>query len=204
LFMAPFEQNVDWNTDGIIGARRFLNRVWSLVFIYWQPTGGSVDPDLERQRHRTIQTVTERIETFRFNTMISSLMEFINTLYERVNTDEWRTATFRKCLETLLVLLAPAAPYIAEELWVQTGHDSSVHQQAWPNYDEDMARVDMVEIPVQVNGKMRGIIQAKAKTSEAEALKSAFETPEIQKYLNGQEIVRVVYVPGKILNIVAM
>jgi leucyl-tRNA synthetase len=209
LFMAPFEQNVDWNMDGITGTRRFLNRVWELVLRHYQELSEDRKPEmifdqaLERTRHRTIRAVTERIETFRFNTMISVLMEFVNTLYERVKTDKWRTNTFRECLETLLILLAPAAPYISEELWIQTGHAFSIHQQSWPSYDEELARIEIVEIPVQVNGKRRGLIQADDHTSEAEALRIATTLPEIQKYLAGQEITRVVYVPGKILNVVA-
>jgi leucyl-tRNA synthetase len=204
MFMAPFEQDVNWNTDGITGARRFLTRVWNLAQSHWRPNSEGFDPVLERERHRTIQAVTERIETFRFNTVISTLMEFVNSLYEQVNTDQWKTATFRDCLETLLVLLAPVAPYIAEELWIQTGHDFSVHQQIWPLFDKDLARVETVEIPVQVDGKMRGKIRAGAQTSEVVVLQTVSETPEIQKYLDGQEISRVIYVPGKILNIVTI
>ena len=205
LFMAPFEQNVDWNTEGINGARRFLNRVWALVQEYYQGAteNQKFDLELERGRHRTIKVVTERVETFRFNTMISALMEFTNLLYERVKVGKWQTVTFDECLETLLILLAPAAPYIAEELWTQTGHEFSVHQQAWPGYDKTLASVDTVEIPVQVNGKMRGTIQAEVQTLETEALQTASETSEIKKYLTGRKITRVVYVPGKILNIVA-
>jgi leucyl-tRNA synthetase len=199
---------VDWNTDGITGARRFLNRVWNLVVNYWQaestdPNQRSVvDIELARTRHYTIRIVTERIETFRFNTMISALMEFVNTLYEQVKADQWQTTTFQECLKTVLILLAPAAPYITEELWDQTEHDFSVHQQSWPKYDEALAHVKLVEIPVQVNGKMRGTIQAEIHTSESEALQTASESPEIQKHLHGKEIVRVIYVPGKILNVV--
>jgi len=203
MFMAPFEQNVDWNTDGIIGARRFLNRVWKLVLTYWQPNLEGCDPALDRENHRAIQSITRRIEFFRFNTMVSALMEFVNVLYERISADQWRTASFQECLETLLVLLAPAAPYIAEELWSLTDHEFSIHQQSWPTYDQGLARVEIMEIPVQVNGKMRGTIQAEAQTSETEALQAASVTPEIQKYLVGQKITRVVYLPGKILNIIA-
>jgi len=203
LFMAPFEQNVDWNTEGISGARRFLNRIWNLIVTYWPSFVNGLDPALERKRHRTIQAVTERIGTFRFNTMISALMEFVNVLYVRVNANQWRTVTFKEGLETLLILLAPTTPYIAEELWTQTGHEFSIHQQSWPTFDLELARVEPMEIPVQINGKVRGIIQAEAQTSEAEALRTASLTPEIQKYLVGREIGRVIYVPGKILNIVA-
>jgi len=202
LFMAPFEQNVDWNTDGITGARRFLNRVWNLILTYWLPTCNGVDPDLEKEMHRAIKTVTERIETFRFNIMVSALMSFVNLLYKQAKTNHWKTKTFQDCLEALLVLLAPAAPYIAEELWKATGHDCSVHQQSWPRFDENLVRAESLEIPVQVNGKTRGNIGIDDLTSESEAFSIALETSAIQKYIHGREITRVIYIAGKILNIV--
>jgi len=209
MFMAPFEQSVDWNTEGMNGARRFLNRVWSLVGDYYQQStqvrgsDTSIDEELERARHRVIKDVTQRIETFRFNTMISALMEFTNLLYERVKTRKWRTDTFHASLETLLILLAPAAPYVTEELWIRTGHDFSIHQQEWPVYDKALTHVKIVEIPVQINGKMRGTIMAEPQTPEAEALQNVKESPEIQKYLKGRKVTRVIYVPGKILNVIA-
>ena len=101
-----------------------------------------------------------------------------------------------------MMLLAPVAPYIAEELWITTGHEFSVHQQSWPTYNKELARVETVMIPVQVNGKTRGNIQAVNHTTKAAALKTALETPLIRKYLVDLEITRVVYVPGKILNVV--
>jgi leucyl-tRNA synthetase len=130
-------------------------------------------------------------------------MEFTNLLYERIKKGQQQTITFSKSLETLLMLLSPAAPYITEELWVQTGHDFSVHQQEWPIYDEALTKVKTMQIPVQINGKMRGTIQAEVETSEIEALQTVANTAEIQKYLTGRKVTRVVYVPGKILNVVA-
>jgi leucyl-tRNA synthetase len=202
--MAPFENNVDWSTDGIVGAKRFLIRIWNLTLIYWEPTYDEFDLDLEKERHRTIQIVTDRLETFRFNTMISGLMEFVNTLYKWVNADQWRTATFRECLENLMILLAPIAPYVSEELWVKTGHDFSVHQQKWPVYEKHLVSFDAVEMAVQINGKVRAIIQIETKAPQAEVLEIALKNPDIRKYLKKLEITRVVYVPGKILNIISM
>ena len=153
MFMAPFEQNVNWNTKGITGARRFLDKVWKLTLTYWQPANKGIDSRLENELHRTVKIVSERIETFRFNTTVSVLMEFVNLLYERVKSDQWKTSTFQVCLETLMLLLAPVTPYIAEELWITTGHEFSVHQQSWPTYNKELARVETAVIPVQVNGK---------------------------------------------------
>ncbi|MFN2233593.1 MAG: leucine--tRNA ligase [Anaerolineales bacterium] len=203
LFMAPFENNVDWSTDGIVGAERFLIRIWNLILGYWEPTYDEIDLDLEIDLHHTIQIISDRLENFRFNTMISGLMEFVNTLYRRVNANQWRTATFRECLENLMILLAPISPYISEELWAKTGHDFSVHQQKWPVYHKQVVSFETVDMPVQINGRLRAVIQIETEASQVKALKNAFENPDIQKHMERQEITRVVYVPGKILNIIS-
>jgi leucyl-tRNA synthetase len=119
MFMAPFDQDVDWTQEGIQGAARFLNRIWTLyqeTYLESQ-TFTQVDRELERVFHRTILQVTRRIEDFRFNTMIAALMEFFNFLGERWRSESWQTATFHQALTTGLILLAPAAPHIAEEIW---------------------------------------------------------------------------------------
>jgi leucyl-tRNA synthetase len=204
MFMAPFEQNVDWKTDGIQGAWRFMRRVWNLYQSYWDGDSKGIlgeDSKLEQELHKTIMAVTQRIESHRFNTMVSVLMEFTNTLYERIRKDKWHTTTFQECLETLLIILAPAAPFICEELWSQTGHNFSVHQEEWPSWDETKAQEEMVEIAIQINGKTRGTIFVGVEVSESEALDIAAATPELKKYLDGSEIQKIIYVPGKILNI---
>lgn len=203
LFMAPFEQNVDWNPEGISGAWRFLNRVWNLYQLYWNPEvpATAVDPELGRERHKVIKAVSERIESFRFNTMVSALMEFLNRLYDHARAGQSETHTFQECLKTLMVILAPAAPHIAEALWAQCGFSYSVHQQAWPIWDEAKTRDTSVSIGVQVDGRLRGNIQVGTAAAEAEALQAACQDPGLQKSLDGREITRVVYVPGKILNI---
>jgi len=217
LFMAPFEQKVEWNTEGMVGARRFLNRVWTLFQAYWignqnPETGCQIaepnrPPDadetrLEKKRHITIKAVTERIESLRFNTMVSTLMEFVNLLTDYSREGKWTTPTYQLCLKTLLTLLAPAAPYIAEELWHQTGHPFSVHQQNWPTWDESMTRELMIEVPVQVDGRRRCVISIDANEGDDSVLQKAIEVPEIHAALRSREITRSVYVPGKILNIV--
>jgi leucyl-tRNA synthetase len=204
MFMAPFEQEVTWSAEGIQGARRFLNRLWNLygqALMEAEPFQGH-DAELEKALHRAIQAVTARIETLRFNTMISTLMEFSNTLIDKVQTGRWKTNTFRQCLDTLLVLLAPAAPHMTEELWSLAGHPGSVHRQPWPAWNADLARVETVELPVQVNGRLRGVISAApdAALVEVEALAKAHA--RIEPYLEGKTVRQVIYVPGKILNIV--
>lgn len=205
LFMAPFEQNVDWNPDGINGAWRFLNRVWNLVLGCWDTDCrevGPLDPDLECERHKFVRDVTERMEGMRFNTLISALMEFTNHLYERASEGSRHGPAFQHCLETLLVLMAPVAPYITEELWSRTGHGESIHLAGWPDWDEDKVRENEVSLPVQVNGRKRATIQMPENSSQKAVLVMAMAQPEIAKLVSEGEISRVVYVPGKILNIV--
>ena len=204
LFMAPFEQDVGWNMDGINGASRFLNRVWQLIGATYFESRSSVetDPELIHVLHKTIRRSSERIEGFRFNTMISNLMEFTNTLMERRQAEIWRTASYYQALETLLVLLAPVAPHIAEELWQLTGHVVSVHLQPWPEWDEDLARDETHQIAVQVNGKLRATIELPVDASQAEAEQLAWVQPKVEQNLVDKEVVKVFYVPGRILNIV--
>jgi leucyl-tRNA synthetase len=204
LFMAPFEQDVIWNMDGINGASRFLNRVWQLVGSTYFESRSAVetDPELVHMLHKTIRRSSERIDGFRFNTMISSLMEFTNTLMERHQIGAWRTTTYHQALETLIVILAPVAPHIAEELWQLTGHVVSVHLQPWPEWDEELARDEIIQIGVQVNGKLRAKIELPADANQVEAEQLAREQTKVEQHLEGREVVKVFYVPGRILNIV--
>jgi leucyl-tRNA synthetase len=219
LFMAPFDQKADWNTDGMVGARRFLTRVWNLYqnWIGDQDLVGGVEEEktfvdtpqskldfnLERERHITIQIVTERMEKFRFNTMISCLMEFVNILSESALDRKGKTQTFQACLETLLVLLAPTAPFIAEELWAQMGRPFSIHQQPWPVWDETLISCEQdIEIPIQVDGRRRGVISIYPDEKKDSVVDKAIKDPKIQDLVSSREISRTIYVPGKILNIV--
>ncbi len=204
MFMAPFEQDVAWTTEGINGASRFLNRVWSLYDS--TPSRGTVstdrDAELDRATHQTIRHVTDRIEGFRFNTMISALMEFANLLAERERSGAAGTASYREALEVLLALLAPAAPHITEELWERAGYEGSVHRQPWPAWDEALAREDTVEIPVQINGKLRAVLVVAVDEARDEVEAQALADSNVRQHLDGQPISRLIYVPGKIINIV--
>jgi len=204
LFMAPFEQDVSWSMDGINGASRFLKRVWQLIgaSYFESRSADETDPDLMHVLHKTIRRSSERIDGFRFNTMISTLMEFTNTLFERRQAGTWCTATYYQALETLLVLLASVAPHIAEELWQLTGHVVSVHLQPWPEWDEELARDEILPIGVQVNGKLRATIDLPVDASQAEAEHLAWEQPKVGQHLEEKDIVKVFYVPGRILNFV--
>jgi leucyl-tRNA synthetase len=227
LFMAPFDQDVEWSDEGINGARRFLGRVWDLVTRTYEEAAGerftAVDESLLRLRHRTVQRVTEDLERMRFNTMVATLMEFANALGERYREGTWRTATFQDAIEAFVLLLAPAAPFIAEGLWQATGGlgrarsgsplagepetpfgpAGSVHQQTWPTWNEALTREDQVTIVVQVNGKLRDKLELPATASEAEVRAAALARPKVQEYVVEPAKARFVYVPGRLLNIVA-
>jgi leucyl-tRNA synthetase len=204
MFMAPFDQDIAWNEDGINGARRFLNRIWHLYGETYFGSAHAIEEDTELLRimHKTIRRVDERIENFRFNTMVSTLMEYVNSLSERHRLGTWQTATFHHALNTLLLLMAPAAPHIAEELWSFTGHDGSVHQQQWPSWDIDLARDELVNIPVQVNGRVRLILEVAADARESEVQEMALIEPKIREHIAGRHIHKVIYIPGKIINVV--
>jgi leucyl-tRNA synthetase len=204
LFMAPFDQDIQWSAEGIAGSRRFLNRVWALF--RETPAGSSPeagrDPELDRLTHQTIHLVTERLETFRFNTAISALMEFANALGAQQRSGGWETASFPFAQETLLVLLAPVAPHIAEELWRRTGHEGSVHQQPWPAWDPALAEPEKLEIAVQVNGRVRAVLVVPAGAGGAEVEALAMAQPKVRQQIGDRPVVKVIYIPGKVLNIV--
>lgn len=205
LFMAPFDQDITWSTDGIHGALRFLNRIWTLfadTYTVSHSTSGT-DPELERWLHRTIRQTSERIESFRFNTMVSALMEFVNLLAQRRRESAWQTGTYHHCLETLLLLLAPVAPFIADELWSQTGHSGSVHAQCWPVWDAELAAEETQEIAVQINGRVRAAIPVEPGASAEAVQQIALSHPKVASWLAGQSVKKIIYIPGKILSIVA-
>lgn len=204
MFMAPFEQDIAWSTEGLNGAWRFLNRLWNLYGeTYFQGADSrGEDPELQRMLHKTIRNVGERVESFRLNTMVSALMEFVNFLSDRQRSDAWRTAAFHQALDVLLLLLAPSAPHMAEELWRLTGHTGSVHRQTWPVWNEELARDEIIQIPVQVNGKLRGIVEVSSEAGPEEVQQAALSQSRIQQHLEGQKIDKLIFVSGKVLNIV--
>jgi leucyl-tRNA synthetase len=203
LFMAPFEQDVDWSTEGLSGARRFLNRIWNLIAERWGADfSGEPDRELDRLLHQTIRKVTERIETLRFNTMISALMEFVNALSDQAHDVRASSITYRESLQVFIRLLAPAAPHIADELWRQTGHKGSVHEAAWPEWNPELAKEETVSVVVQVNGKLRTVVEVPAHAGQGEVESLALEHSKVRPFLDGKQVKKIIYVQGKVLNIV--
>jgi len=209
MFVAPWEQGGEWNDSGISGVSRWLNRVWNLVLGgYGQ--GGEVSPDvrqraereLSRIAHQTIRKVTEDLERFRLNTMIAVLMEFTNYLAKVKETGAVASSAWEEAVDTLLLLLAPTAPHLAEELWQQTGRDYSIHNQSWPQWDEALAKDEEITLVIQVNGKLRDRITVPASITEAEARQIVLERQRVKPHLEGKNITNIIYVPGKLVNLV--
>ncbi len=211
LFAAPPESDMVWTEEGVSGAWRFLNRVWrrfqedrnelAEVAPDFDPDGlEAKERELWRALNAAIKKVTEDTREFHFNTAIAALMELLNALYDYRKTRPV-TSVYKRALMDFLRLLAPFAPHIAEELW-RIFDDASVFLAGWPEYDESALKVDTVEIVVQVNGRVRGRIQVSAEASPDEVKAAARAHKNVQRFLEGKEIVKEVYVPGKILNLV--
>ncbi|MCW5861107.1 MAG: class I tRNA ligase family protein, partial [Caldilineales bacterium] len=207
MFIGPWEMGGPWNPRAIEGVQRFLQRVWSLVVD--APAQRSPDTSassvraLRRAAHQTIQKVTADIEQFKFNTVIAALMGFSNTLVEAKTTPAFGTAAWDEAISTLLLLMAPAMPHISEELWQRIGRPYSIHQQPWPVANPDLAKEDVVEMAVQVNGKVRDRIEVAADLAEADIQATALASAAVQKWLDGKTVRKVIVVPGRTVNIVA-
>ena len=205
MFIGPWDEGGPYRPQGIEGISRWLNRVWNLVLDPPQ-FSGSVDEaatrNLQRQRHKTVRVVSNDVDSFRFNTMLARLMEFTNYLARAKEAGNVGPTAWREAVETLMLLIAPSAPHAAEELWERTGHPYSIHQQPWPAYDPELAADDMVTVAVQVNGKVRDRLTLPADATEEQARALALASGRVRAQLNGAEVARVIYVPGRLLNIV--
>ncbi|HKI54121.1 MAG TPA: leucine--tRNA ligase [Anaerolineales bacterium] len=205
MFFARWDMGAPWDSQGIEGTARWIRRVWT---IFTDPTPPEVDPafdgrDLRRRVHQTLKSVTHDFENFEFNTVISSLMELMNEMYKvreagAVGSDEWKEAQ-----EIYLKMLAPVAPHIAEELWTnQLGKPYSIHQQMWPEVDEEATKEDSIELPVQINGKVRDRITVPADSSDEDIKATALASEIVQKYLDGKEPRKMIVANGRLVSIV--
>ncbi len=207
MFIAPYDMEAPWDTRGVPGTYRFLNRTWNLVQEYLQ--GNEVDlSDKDETKiltiaHKTIKKVTEDIENDKFNTAVSSMMEAVNSYFKlKEEIGIGRNDTWKFCLESLLQVLAPFAPHIAEELWHQLGNDTTIHIDHWPEWDEKYLVENVVTVIVQVNGKLRAKLELSPEVSEEEAIAAAKAHEKIAPLLSTAELKRAIYIKGKVVNLV--
>ncbi|MHB1865308.1 MAG: leucine--tRNA ligase [Candidatus Saccharimonadales bacterium] len=206
MFAAPLEMWIRWDPQGVPGAYRFLSRLWILVNEYLEASDGELDNKLVEQLkyviHPTIKKVTLDIEANRYNTAISATMASLNELYKIKASSLVKSAAWQEALESLVCLIAPFAPHIADELWQQLGHSTSVHIDSWPKWDEKYLVKDRITVVIQINGKVRDELLVSVGASEAEITSSAKDKDKVQKYLEGKDIQKVIYVQDKLINIV--
>jgi leucyl-tRNA synthetase len=206
MFIGPWDQGGPWNPMGIEGIHRFLGRVWHLA----QPEAAAHDAApveemeqaLRRATHATIAGVSDDIDGFRFNTAVAKLMELSNAIGRARDAGIGDSAAYAEAVDSLLLLLAPAAPHIAEELWERRGHDYSIHTEVWPTADPALTLSDTLELPVQVNGKLRDRLVVTRDTPSDEIERLALASEHVQRYLQGRPPRRVIQVPGKLVNVV--
>ena len=217
LFASPPEKDLEWSDKGVEGADRFLNRVWRFVTENLELIKNAeteFDTDnlekdakvLYRTMHASIKKVTEDVgQRLNFNTAISSIMELTNEVYSYLNdrsAEETNAALIKKAAENIVLLLAPFAPFITEELWQYLGHEENVHSAQWPEYKEEALKKDEVTIVIQVNGKVRDKINIAADASEEEVKAQVMEEEKIKSYLDDGNLVKTIYIPKKLVNLV--
>ncbi len=204
MFIGPWEMGGEWSDQGIVGMSRWVNRVWNLVTAGYAEK--KVNPDAEKELnrliHQTIKKVTGDMERFRFNTMLAALMEFTNYLGKVQDGGTVSVSLWNEAVTDLLLLLAPTAPHVTEELWTTTGHSYSIHNQSWPKWDEELAKEEEVTLVIQVNGKIRDKVTVPVSITEAEAKELALSSERIKDYLKDNNIAKVIYVPHRLVNIV--
>jgi leucyl-tRNA synthetase len=193
-----------WDSQGIEGVARWLNRVWNVVTEEprsREEPGEGEERELLRAMHYAIKSVTEDIENFSFNTSIARLMEYTNAL-SKAKGAFWGSELWEEAVAALLLLMAPITPHVAEELWTRAGRPYSIHQQPWPEWQEEMLVEETVEVPVQINGKVRGRVTVPADADEELIKAAALAEPNVQRHLEGKQIRKIIIPGGKIVSIV--
>ena len=205
MFFARWQQGAPWDSNGIEGTARWIKRTWTLFTDPTQPGSASDETkkNLRRRVHQTLRKVTHDFENFEFNTVISSLMELMNEMYKAREAGAVGSSEWNEALEIYLKMLAPVAPHISEELWTNhMGKPYSIHQQAWAQVDEAATREDTIELPVQINGKVRDRVIVPAEASEDEIKSAALASETVQKYLEGKEPKKVIVANRRLVSIV--
>ena len=200
MFMGPLDRDKPWTDEGIQGVHRFLKRVWALFIaedgsLTPRVTATEPDPEITREIHRVIKSVTRDIESLSFNTAIARMMEFVNVAMKSESMG-------REAAERFVLVLSPFAPHISEELWERLGHAATLAYEPWPSWDESLLEENTVEVPVQVQGRLRGKITVSREASAETVIAAAKADPKVSPHLEGRQIVKEIYVPGKMVNFV--
>ena len=214
MFVAPFEETVQWSEEGIRGSAKFLARVYRLA-AQWkeladgpsriQTDNAAAERNLRRKTHQTIAKVADDLENFRFNTAVAALMEWVNQMYEVAHAigSTHASPALDDALTTLILVLSPFAPHLADELWNEVlGNTGSIYRHAWPESDPDLAREDEITLVVQINGKVRDKMTAPADSTEETLRSLAAESPRLKELTEGKTIRKVIVVPGRLVNFV--
>lgn len=194
MFMGPFEQMIPWDTKGVVGVRRFIERIYKLAIRGEMPVAS--DEELKKLLHKTIKKVTEDVELMKFNTSVSSMMEFVNA---------WQISKIglnKKDFSDFLKILSPFAPHLSEELWINAGFSKMCCEQKWPKFNLKLIEDKKVLLIVQVNGKVRDKIEVRANISEEQAKKSVLKSEKIKTLVGKKKILKTIFIPGKLINIV--
>ena len=204
MFIGPWEMGGEWSDNGIVGISRWLNRVCSLIEAGYtsQDIELKAEKELRHITHRTIKKTTQDLERFRFNTMLAILMELTNYLSKVQEVRNISSSLWHETITYLLLLLAPTAPHLAEELWGRTGHPYSIHNHSWPKWDEELAREEEITLAIQINGKLRDKIIVPASITETEARALTLERERVRARTDGKKINNIIFVPGRVINIV--
>ncbi len=194
MFMGPFDQSISWSNDGVVGPRRFLEKIWNLA--YKINNDSKINKDTEILLNKTIKKVSQDIESFSMNTAVSQMMVLVNSL-------TLENTISRNVFENVLKILAPFAPHITEELWRTILNNSkSIHLEEWPQFDNNLTISDKIKIVIQVNGKVRGTIDVEYNVTEDKAFEESMTLDSVKKWVDSSKIKKIVFVKNKLLNIV--
>jgi leucyl-tRNA synthetase len=205
MFIGPWEDGGPYRPEGIEGVTRWLHRVWNLTLDeprFADAIDADATRDLQRRRHKTVRVVSDDLENFRFNTMLARLMEYTNELSRMRDSGQIDPSVWNDAVETLLLMTAPAAPHITEELWERTGRPYSIHTQAWPSFDPLLAEDEQLTVVVQVNGKVRDRLTVPVDATREQVEAMALASDKVAGQIDGATVRNVVYVPGRLVNIV--
>ncbi|HRQ13594.1 MAG TPA: leucine--tRNA ligase [Promineifilum sp.] len=204
MFFAKWDQGGPWNYGGIKGPQRLLQDIWEIGRTDYAPEheDEAATRALRRKTHQTIRKVTQDLDEFSFNTAVAAIMELRNTMSAALRAAEASRAAWDEAVDTILLLLAPISPHITEELWSQRGRPYSIHQQSWPQWDEDAAREEMISLVIQINGKTRDKLDVPAGMDDDQLSRIALESEKVERLLDGKQPRKVIVVRGTLVNIV--